>query len=666
MKVCEKCNREFVDDRLDFCPDDGAKLYSVVVADTGMVGRVLDGRFEVLEMVGQGGMGQVFRAHQLSMNREIALKVLPLEMASDKEAVRRFLKEAQAVSRINHPNAITVYDFGQTEDGVLYLAMEYIRGRSLSDLIAARGSVSVANSCDIVIQICNALEEAHTLGIVHRDLKPDNIMVVEKAGHDLFIKVLDFGLAKIRFGDSTLNQTKTGLICGTPHYMSPEQVMGERVDERADIYATGIILYELCTGHPPFDADSPMAIAMKHLKNDPPPIRTNAARVVVPLDLQVLILKCLAKKREDRPSSARELRDALKRIMRTTHHAQSVELPAIRTGISQVMDSDALAAEKRPTVEALETMSFEDVHGELADGAASSRAVGGDAMVKGQAESPVDDDWPIASPGASALRSWKLWVPASLLLAAIVVLIVAPWKKGRSDHDVPKTKPQTVSKLERLGASNAPPTTVDPKTLGPKTGPTLGPRSDVTTPLPGTTIGTPTKNGTPTNGTPTPTKNGTPTPTPTPTKNGTPPTNGTPTPTKNGTPPTNGTPTPTNPNPSGPRKVPTPVEPKPNPNQKLEVKTPKIVELRLETVPPGATIYVDGKKRGRAPLTVSRPFDKQRTIAVKIAKRGYESRSFDVPLVRSGVFSYALVRAKARTKKKKKKKNGTGDRIFSP
>lgn len=611
MKVCETCNREFVDDSQDQCPDDGGRLFAVMRDDT-LVGRVIDGRYEILELLGQGGMGQVYRSFQISMKREIALKILPLELASDKEAVRRFLKEAQAVSRISHPNAITVYDFGQTSDGILYLAMEFIRGHALAELVY-RGPLGVRETCRIMIQVCNALEEAHALGIVHRDLKPDNIMVMEKAGHKNFIKVLDFGLAKIRFGESSIDHTKSGLVCGTPQYMSPEQVMGEKVDERCDIYAAGIILYELLTGQPPFDAESPMAIAMKHLKADPPPIRTNSSRVMVPVEMQMLVLRCLAKPREQRPQSAAELRGELEAVLAAAPASpESVELPPIRTGASQVSDWGRLSlgsAERelaslnasRELLSSSDTLSFEEHQRGLSTEGAS---VG--AMPASRPDMALSPSMEAAMRTRPGWLSAKWLIPVLLMIAVAVGLAAILRERQRPQRTSPPQTPGFEAR-QRPRPSHLPAPQPQPK---PKTSPTRvavnlpgktkavapgivqGPRLTTVTPRP-TTV-----------------------------------------------------PAPVNIASVKPKAVlsPSPVE----------------VVLRVETVPPGAELFVAGKSRGKTPCEWKvKP--SAESLAVKIVKRGFKTEKREIAQLRNHVYSYRLIR-----KKRRKTPGGSGDKIFTP
>ncbi|MCA9523400.1 MAG: serine/threonine protein kinase [Myxococcales bacterium] len=336
--LCKVCHREFVsrpEDPITSCPDDGAPLVPLLTDDP-LLGTVLDGRFAIEELIGAGGMGRVYRAQQLSMKREVAVKVLPRDLSSEPDAVKRFLREAQAVSRISHPNAIVVHDFGHTTEGVMYLAMEFVRGRTLAELIHDKGGMDVPTVCEIAAQICAALAHSHGQQIIHRDLKPENVMVISPPGEGRLVKVLDFGLAKLREGDQS--STERGIICGTPKYMSPEQVMGDPVDPRSDIYSLGVLLYEMLSGAVPYHGDSPIGVAMQHIRSIPPPLAERSPRSLDP-SLVELVHRCLARDPAERPQSADDLRRSLL-LVATASMGQSPMLsgdPSSRPTISQNM-----------------------------------------------------------------------------------------------------------------------------------------------------------------------------------------------------------------------------------------------------------------------------------------------------------------------------------------
>jgi serine/threonine protein kinase len=273
-----------------------------------LIGRVINQRFEVVSKIGAGGMGAVYRARQRGMQRDVAIKVLLRELTDNETVLRRFHLEALAVSKLRHPNTIQIFDFGETEDGLLYIAMELLEGRPLLRVLADEHQLSVKRALHVLQQAAKSLREAHGKGIVHRDLKPDNIFL-QTVGEDAdFVKVLDFGVAKVADGDGhgkTL--TKAGSIFGTPKYMSPEQSRGGDIDARSDLYALGVILYELLTGRVPFNAENPLGILIKHIQEVPPPFGLVRPDLVIPEAVERFVLRLLAKQPDARPQTAEAL-----------------------------------------------------------------------------------------------------------------------------------------------------------------------------------------------------------------------------------------------------------------------------------------------------------------------------------------------------------------------
>jgi serine/threonine-protein kinase len=307
MKICGTCGTRFTEP-VAFCPNDGTPTTEVQdgeappVADP-LLGRVIDGRYRVEKSIGEGGMGIVYLISHAVLGKRMALKVLRGEMAKDADVVQRFMQEAQSATSIGHPNIIDISDFGRLPDGSVYFVMEFLDGESLSKMIHRGGSIPMATAIHVVRQIASALEAAHTRGIVHRDLKPDNIYLVKQGHDEHFVKVLDFGIAKVGGANSKL--TRTGMIFGTPHYMSPEQAAGQSVDQRTDIYALGVIMYEMFTGKVPFDGDTFMGILSKHMFEPPlPPSKVKGAGLGA---IEDVILKALAKKQEERYQNMGEL-----------------------------------------------------------------------------------------------------------------------------------------------------------------------------------------------------------------------------------------------------------------------------------------------------------------------------------------------------------------------
>ncbi|MGB0591288.1 MAG: serine/threonine protein kinase [Myxococcota bacterium] len=310
-KFCPMCGRSYPNTGPDICEDDGERL--VAVAPTpDLIGTTLEGKYEISGQLGEGGMGTVYLAHQASMGRDVAIKVLRPEYSHNRLAIKRFHREARAASRLAHPNTITVYDSGQSEEGLLYQVIELLKGQPLSDILENEGPLDPHRAIRIVAQICDSLAEAHEAGIIHRDLKPENIFIEAKYGNPEFVKVLDFGIAKIADADIT-QATKTGMICGTPSYMSPEQAMGRELDGRSDIYSLGILLWELLEDRRPFEGNTPMEVMLKHI-NEPVPGVPEPVQGPMRGHLKGLFEWVMAKPPQKRPQTCQELKSELLKI----------------------------------------------------------------------------------------------------------------------------------------------------------------------------------------------------------------------------------------------------------------------------------------------------------------------------------------------------------------
>jgi len=267
-------------------------------------GSVVDGRYEIGAVLGQGGMGVVYAARHVVIDKRCAIKILRSEVASDPDIAERFLQEAKAASSIGNPHIIDISDFGRFPDGTTYFVMEYLDGQPLSALIKDHGAIPAARIIHIARQIASGLAAAHDRGIVHRDLKPDNIMLSMGKQQSDFVKILDFGIAKVSAGPRV---TVAGRLFGTPYYMSPEQAGGGAVDCRTDVYALGVIMYEMASGRVPFDGDTLMGILTQHIYQKPVPPRELVGSTDLPPGLEGIILKALAKEAAQRYQSMQEL-----------------------------------------------------------------------------------------------------------------------------------------------------------------------------------------------------------------------------------------------------------------------------------------------------------------------------------------------------------------------
>jgi len=317
-----------------------------------LTGKLLNNRYLVEDKLGEGGFGAVYRATQTQMNRKVALKVLHAKMAKDPQVVGRFKREAQASSLLRAPHTVQVYDFDQSPDGLMYLAMEILQGRSLHAILAQDGPLPPARLYGVMDGIADSLGEAHGHGIVHRDIKPENIYLETRPTPD-FVKVLDFGIAKIVSGEGLGGSsgpalTAAGQTLGTLEYMSPEQLMGAQLDGRSDLYALGILSYEMVTGALPFICKTPGEMITAHLKTMPPPPSQMAPNRGIPPLLDQVILKLLAKKRDDRYRDTTELRAELARLMRgETGAASAASSPASSSQSSA--QSPVMVASSQPT-----------------------------------------------------------------------------------------------------------------------------------------------------------------------------------------------------------------------------------------------------------------------------------------------------------------------------
>jgi len=368
-----------------------------------LLGTLLAGRYRIDALIGSGGMGAVYRAKHMHMRKAVAVKVLHKEMTAFPEVVARFEREAVAAGRIEHPHVVSASDFGKLEDGSFYLVLEFIEGQSLARLVSKAGALSPLRALRITRQIVEALQAAHAVGIVHRDLKPDNVMLVDKDDDPDFVKVLDFGIAKVKV-EETVEQpalTQIGTVFGTPEYMSPEQARGELVDARADLYTVGVILFEMLSGHSPFKDDDLVVVLTRHLTADPPPLPSHIDPMIV--DLVRLLLK---KNREERVQSAAELIERIDVILSASSGGSPIS-GVIRAGNGMRSSAD-LAATARDPNEAFSPTLL----GETTPHALVSNALAGSWLMRQ------------ITIGKHRMPFWRLGATALLAVVGVATVIV--------------------------------------------------------------------------------------------------------------------------------------------------------------------------------------------------------------------------------------------------
>jgi eukaryotic-like serine/threonine-protein kinase len=271
------------------------------------------GKYRLKRNIGKGGMGEVWEAYHSGLQGNVALKILRPDQDANPEVVQRFEQEAAAMCRLTHPNTVRVFDYGVTEDGIWYYAMELLEGQTLHELVNSTKKLDVSRALYIAHQATRALAEAHSQGIIHRDVKPENIFVAQAGGESDFVKVLDFGIAKLSHEAANVTLTRTGAIFGTPTYMSPEAAGGRPMDARSDVYGMGAVLYCMIAGHPPFQGANPTELLMAHMNTPPKPLSALDG-VTVPLEVDALVMRCLAKNPDDRFSDAGQLALAIEKL----------------------------------------------------------------------------------------------------------------------------------------------------------------------------------------------------------------------------------------------------------------------------------------------------------------------------------------------------------------
>jgi serine/threonine-protein kinase len=449
MKKCPTCGKQY-EDTNTLCPSDGTVLKKT--GEDALVGQVLAGKYRIEEKIDEGGMGCVYRATHILMEKTLAIKVLHPALAADDKIVARFTREAKAASRISHPHALTVTDFGESDNGVVFLVMEYLRGRTLKDIIRGDGPMPLARVTEIVRQVSGALEAAHEQGVVHRDLKSDNIMLEETSGGD-WAKVLDFGIAKILEieGNPDADLTAPNLIIGTPQYMSPEQCsQASDIDTRSDIYSFGVILYEMLAGHVPFTGDSPTAIMMKHLQEPAPSILEE--RGDLPAEVGRVIARALAKKPGERFQKAGELSEAF-----ALAASGQTPVAALNEGIG--IETERITSTTAPNEPPRTTSNADADEVTVVRGASSYDR----RTVEEEEELP----FAVAPAPAPSFNPWRIALPAIAAIAVIFAVVYAVQQRSPAEGEQP---PLSSDPNSQPVQSISPPTGQAEGNLAPATG----------------------------------------------------------------------------------------------------------------------------------------------------------------------------------------------------
>ena len=310
-KICLRCGSKF-GSRAEYCPHDGSQLVTDEEIADPLLGTVLLEQFRIDEQIGTGGMGTVYRAHQTTVGRDVAVKVLRSELARDEESVFRFEREARLAISLDHPNLVRVFLSGRLSDGRLYIVMELLEGRSLAEELTHDGLPSIERALIMTMKLCAGLGAVHAAGIVHRDIKPENVYLVKRGKDNDFVKLVDFGIARVLeaegIGPTT---TQSGRVFGTATYISPEAATGEDTDQRSDIYSLGVLTYQLLTGSLPFEGKTAGAVLMQHVHQEPPMLQTKGRGAEVPDDVARVVMQALSKDPAARQQSLAEFLDSL-------------------------------------------------------------------------------------------------------------------------------------------------------------------------------------------------------------------------------------------------------------------------------------------------------------------------------------------------------------------
>src|SRR5438552_10622989 len=417
MKFCDKCHSTYPTE-FAVCPKDKSKLRVVSELQRGME---LRGKYRIEEKIGEGGMATVYRAAHLHFKEDLAIKVVSSALTANQDFLNRFKREAVITRKLRHPNAVRLDDFDFTEDGRPFIAMEYVRGKSLRQVLQENGALPVARAFSIARQVALALGAAHDLGIVHRDIKPDNIVLVPQADGSEVVKVLDFGIAKVADenldGAAGYKPTSTGMVLGTPHYLSPEQAKGKKssmIDGRADLYALGVMLYEMLTGELPFKSDTAIEMLLHHIQSAPVPTHLLKPELNIPENVSHLVMKALEKDPAQRFQTGAEMAAALGNPANLPA-ASDKSMAGTKTGSRvEAFSTSALAAAAGSGSAASKTAATSAV-------VAETRVLGSQAMTA-QSTRPAAVDAAIARVAGAIAPKRRRWIVWSAAAAALLLI----------------------------------------------------------------------------------------------------------------------------------------------------------------------------------------------------------------------------------------------------
>jgi serine/threonine-protein kinase len=502
-----------------FCSNCGTVIQgSDPQAPDPMIGQVLGGKYRVNRLLGEGGMGAVYEGEQQlgTAKRKVAVKTLHPHLSRDPKIKARFEREVGTIAELEHPNTIQVYDFGSTPDGILYIVMEFLQGKSLADLLEKEGAMMPERAAYIMDQICGSLEEAHGRGIVHRDLKPDNVVLVERAGKKDFVKLLDFGIAK-RSNEEDKNEqklTQQGMVLGTPPYMSPEQFTGRPIDARSDIYSLAVMAYEMLTGRLPFQADTAWEWATQHMTAPPIPMETLAEGMRAPPSMRAAVQRSLSKSPDERFQTVREFNEAFAgggaaQAMRPPMGSRPSAAPATRqrTEMGQPLDVGSAFGPPSPGVPG---GPMSPQYGAPPPPMGPMGGVGGPAYTPPQGNVAFPTPAGIPQPpmreqGGGGGRAALLVVAGVIAVASVVAIVFAT--KGHSGGSTVEFKDNAPAPDPTTVLTTTPPSTdtTSPASTGPTAGPPSVPPLNGTVPTHPTAQPHPTTTATPTHTAPQPT-----------------------------------------------------------------------------------------------------------------------------------------------------------------